>query len=131
MDVMVAACANDKRLAAQGDHALDPPWPILPANSVEVGQFADVVHFAVTFSPADFAPVGIHPVQYVRPLVPQIQQPVMYRQCGPVFSSAQGDSPKRRHQRWFSFPLHSNPQALVRGIIGRDRSLIAAYNLVD
>jgi hypothetical protein len=79
MDVIMTALADHERLASQGDHSLHPPWSILPSCFVEVGQFANVMDFTVSFTPTYFTPVCFHAFQYVRPLIPQVKQLIMYR----------------------------------------------------
>ena len=45
VDVLVAGPADDDGLAAPFCHEVDPGRPVGPVVAVEVGEFADVVHF--------------------------------------------------------------------------------------
>ena len=55
MNGFVALLANHQRLAAAGCHPLDPERFVVPAWSLQVSQFADVVNLAVPSCSAQLA----------------------------------------------------------------------------
>jgi len=76
MNVVVAGWADDKRLAAQRDHALHPLRLLASVLAVEVRQLADVVDFAVPLHAAKLTGVGQQSLDHIgvvadEPEVPQ------------------------------------------------------------
>jgi hypothetical protein len=57
MDISVALSTHDQRFALYSDHPLHPDWRFITTcpPMFQVGQFANVVNFAVFFGTTEFA----------------------------------------------------------------------------